>query len=118
MKHWANPDFLTTVPRTMSRPEVPFGRLAPQRRHDGDVGKRWWTQPFGLPPSAAKGLPDLTDRQVLAARVSLILIPVMALAAAVVFRAWPVVIVAASPFFNLLLITPPSHRRRILGHDK
>lgn len=82
------------------------------------MGERWWTTPGGLPPSAAKGLPPLTAKEVRWARLSLILIPMLALVAAVVFRVWGVLIVASVPFFNLFVIAPPSHRRTILGLDK
>lgn len=82
------------------------------------MGRRWWTSAAGLPPSAAKGLPALTAKEVRWARVNLILIPLMAVVAAVVFRRWYLLIVALPPYLNLLVITPASHRRTILGLDK
>lgn len=79
------------------------------------MGKRWWTQPFGLPASADRGLADLTDRQVLVARLSLILVPLMVIGAAVATGRWYLLILGVSPFFNLFVVMPPSHRRRVLG---
>ena len=77
--------------------------------------KRWWTQPFGLPPSAKRGSSELTPRQVAIARLSLVLVPLVVLAAVAVTSRWYLLILAAPPFYNLFVIMPPSQRRRILG---
>ena len=79
------------------------------------VGNRWWTRPFGLPPSADDGLPEITANQVLVARVNLVLIPLLAIALGRVTGTWPLLLLAAAPFFHVFVIAPPSHRRRILG---
>jgi hypothetical protein len=85
----------------------------------GDGRRRWWLEPFGLPPRweqrlAAGGVSEFTRVEVVSLRICLVAFPMLAVAAGVLGGQWGGLGGALFPWLQLTM--QPRHlRRQVLG---